>query len=325
MPKIDYLRILLDAWKITWKNRFLWWFGLFLILPAVFNFRYSLTDAEKSQFQDFAAGHVGLILIAMIFFVIIFAAFLALSFLGRGALIKSTENLLKKEPTGFKLGFLAGKKYFWKVFSIMFFSGLAFLFCLAVISIPIAILFYAKSYAIAIPLTILAILIIIPLLILYKFLQLYACFYVVLADLTPWAAVENAYAIFKKNILAGIVMSLCFIPLTIFVFLVFFGLTCAALIIFGLIGLALFFIFKKTGLIVAIVLGLAVLAVTTVILCSILTAFSQVAWVLFFYVIAATPKEEEKVAGENIKETEKAKELAHLPTADAVKTVEVEE
>lgn len=304
---------------------------MFFLLPGIFNFRYILSDNPETMERwqsifgklpdlNFFVAYPNVILFVLSFLIILFFISIFLSLLGQGAIIKSTQHLLKNKPADFKSGWKDGKKYFWKIFCIILFSGLAFIICAAVIVLPIAFLFAAKSYAIAIPLAILAFLIIIPLLVLYKFLQTYACFYAVLADLTPWIAIENAYALFKKNILAGIIMSLLFIPLGIFSFLIIIAAALAVLIIFGLIGLILFFIFKETGIIIAIIFGLIIFAFTIILFYSAFTAFSQIAWVLFFHTIA-TPKEEEKVV-EEIKEPKK--ELMHLPTADAVKTIKME-
>jgi len=331
MPNIDYLKIFRDAWKITWTNRFLWWFGLFILASGGANFNYFSSGNEKSNqdwqaftekihLQEFLAKHFTLIVIGLIALALLCLIFLILNFIGRGALIKSIQKILKKEPADFKSGFQEGKKYFGKIFSIFFFSGLAVAVCIVMLAIPITILFVAKSYIIAIILAIFALIILIPLLILAKYIQTYASFYVVLADLKPWLAVENAYALFKKNILASIIMSLLFIPLGILSFFVLIAIALAVLIVFGLVGLVLFFAFKETGAIIALVLGLIVFIPAVFLFFSIFSTFSEVAWVLFFHVIA-TPKEKEKVEE---KALETKTEVSALANPDAMKTVEVE-
>jgi membrane protein implicated in regulation of membrane protease activity len=331
MPNIDYLKIFRDAWKITWTNRFLWWFGFFLLASGGANFNYFSSGNEKSSqdwqaftekihLQEFLAKHFALIVIGIIALIILCLIFFVLNFISRGALIKSTQKILKNEPANFKTGLKDGKKYFGKIFSIFFFSGLAVAVCIVMLAIPITILFVAKSYIIAIILAIFALIILIPLLILAKYIQAYASFYVVLADLKPWLAVENAYALFKKNILASIIMSLLFIPLGILSFFILIAIALAVLLIFGLIGLVLFFAFKETGAIIALVLGLIVFIPAVFLFFSIFSTFSEVAWVLFFHVIA-TPKEKEKVEE---KALETKAEVSALANPDAMKTVEVE-
>ncbi len=330
MPNIDYLKIFRDAWKIIWKNRFLWWFGLFLIMPGILNLQYSPQRDNNSQenwpaafekihLQEFLANHATPIAFALGILSVLFLVFLVIRLISRGALIKSTQRILKNEPADFRLGFKDGKKYFWKILTILFFSGLAIVFFIIVLAIPIIILFNAKSYIIGGILALIAIIILIPLLILCKYLQVYASFYIVLADLKPWLAVENAYMLFKKNILSSIIMSLLFIPLGIISFFVLIALFLTILIVFGLIGLVLFFILKDTGAIIAIVLGLLAFILAAILFYSIFSAFSEVSWVLFFHVIA-TPKEKEKIK-EKVSEE---KTVSALPTTEAMKTIKTE-
>jgi hypothetical protein len=331
MPNIDYLKIFRDAWKITWNNRFLWWFGLFMLASGGTNFNYFSSGDEKSnqnwqdltekiQLQEFLEKYSTLIFIGLAALVLFFIILLVLNFIGRGALIKSTQRILKKEPANFRSGFRSGKKYFWKLFSIFFFSGLFIFFCFVILFAPIAFLFLAKSYIIAIILAIFAVVIIIPLLILTKYIQTYASFYVVLADLKPWLAAENAYTLFRKNILASIIMSLLFIPLGIVSFFIVIAIALAVILVFGPIGLALFFAFAKIGAIIAIVAGLFVFVLAFTLFLSIFSTFSEVAWILFFYIIAS-PKEKEKVV-ETTPETKE--EISALANTDAMKTIEAE-
>jgi hypothetical protein len=331
MQNIDYLKIFRDAWKITWKNRSLWWFGFFMLASGGLNFNYFSSSDEKSSeawqaftekihLQQFILEHSDLIAISIFTLIIFCMIFLVLNFISRGALIKSAQKILKNEPASFKSGFQEGKKYFGKLFSIFFFSGLAIVACIIILATPIAILFAAKSYIIAIILAILAFTILIPLLVLTKYIQTYACFYVVLADLKPWLAMENAYALFKKNILASIIMSLLFIPLGIIALFVLIAIAVAVVIISGLTGLVLFFALKNTGAIIAITLGLVVFIPAMLLFCSIFSAFYEIAWVLFFHVIAS-PKEKERIAEKSLETKE---EVSALANTDAMKTAEIE-
>ncbi len=316
MPDIDYLKIFRDAWKITWKNRFLWWFGLFLLLSAISTPNYFFSGDEKNHLQEFISQHA---LTIGIIFASLFLFLLILSFIARGALIKSTQKILQKKAINFKLGFRSGKKYFWNILTIFFFTGLFIVICGAILFVPIAMLFLAKSYVLAIVLAIMASVFFIALVILCKYLQTYSCFYVVLANVKPWLAIENAYALFKKNILASIIMSLLFIPLSIFSFFVIIAIALIVLIVFGIIGVILFWAFKEIGAIIAIIAGLVTLISGLIIFYAFFSAFSQVVWVLFFYTIA-TPKEKEIVAEKKAE----AEKISTLASAEAVKTLEIE-
>ena len=331
MSNIDYLKIFRDALKITWKNRFLWWFGFFMILTGISNPDYfqksdgkSLVDWQKFgqefQPQEFIATHAKLIAILGTIAFVVFILAIFLSLIGKGAIIKSTQRLLKKESASFASGWKDGRKYFWPNFKITLFSCLALAFCLLILIIPVITLFLSKTYFIAIPLAIFATLIIIPLLVIYKYIQTYACLYATLADLRPWLAAENAYALFKKNILSSIIMSLLFIPLGILSFFAIIALLLAFLVIFGLIGLVLYLIINKIGIAITAISAILLFILTLILFYSFFLTFSEVAWVLFFHVIAK-PKEKEKVE-EKITEKEKA---TILPTTETIKTIETEE
>ena len=49
MSKINYLQIIKDAWKITWKNRYLWWFGFFVTLGGGGGMNYFFNSGEEEK------------------------------------------------------------------------------------------------------------------------------------------------------------------------------------------------------------------------------------------------------------------------------------
>jgi hypothetical protein len=72
--------------------------------------------------------------------------------------------------------------------------------------------------------------------------------------------------------------------------------------------------------IIAVALGLIFFIPAIILFYSIFSTFSEVAWVLFFHVIA-TPKEKEKIV-EKISEEEKS---TILPATETIKTAEIDE
>ena len=334
MSNIKYLQIFRDAWKIIWKNRFLWWFGFFMFLVGVANPNYfqkntNNTNAEwqnlleQIRFQEFIAQNAKLINTLEVLLIIIFMASLILSLLSRGAIIKSIQRILKNKPATFLSGIKDGKKYFRNNFLIIFSSSLVLILCLIILTIPVTMLFSAKAYFFAIPLTILAVLISFPLIVLYKFIQTYACFYTTLADLTPWLAIENAYALFKKNILASLIMSLAIIPVCLVYFLISILTLLGILFILILTSLILLYLFKNISFIVIAIIILVPLIVAIGLFFSVFIAFSQVTWILFFYRIA-TPKVKEVII-ENIENPELEKTAENSASVDAIKTIETKE
>lgn len=297
---INYFSILKNAWKITWHNKYLLWFGFFLALAEVGNYlNYSFNEGEKlneisRKMLDFLAQNTGWAIGAAIFLLLVFLVLAILAMISRGALIKSTARISKGEKTSFKEGFKEGKKYFWKIFSIGFVIGLFVLATLLVLLIPIVFLIYNKAYLIAVPLAALAALIIIPLVFLASFLKIYGYIYAVTGDISFWPAIENAYALLRKNIWPTIVMLLIFFLLNVFLAIAILFILLPLFIIFLTGGALLFLILKDLGII--IVGGIATLTLFVGILFfkSIYKVFSQATWLLFFQEIAS-PKTEEKV------------------------------
>lgn len=334
MPNIDYLQIFRDAWKIIWKNRFLWWFGFLVALPGIFNLQYLPNTDKDSDFQivwkkiseseldlsfleSFLANENFFPILVGILLLLILVSIL-LSLLGRGALIKSAQHILRSEPTSLKTGFREGKKYFGKIFAILFFSGLAIAACILILVVPILILIGTQNYFPAIVLGILAFFILIPLVILYKYVAIYACYYSVLTDLRPWLAVENAYTTLKKNFFPSIIMSLLFLPLGILAFLVFALIVIITLVLFVPLGFLLFASLQKTGLLITASLGIPFFLALLLFSSSVINTFYEVSWILFFYKIAG-PKENNEMNKEKIEE-EVIKDK--LPTPEAIKTTQ---
>jgi hypothetical protein len=325
MPNINYVEILKNAWQVTWKNKFLWWFGFLIALSSGGGgFNYSPDEKEKSKvedfinsgYHDFISAYWHWIVAGIIIILVLSIIFIILGLIGRGALIKSTDKIIRGEKTNFKEGFRKGKKYLGKIFLISLTLGIFLLISVIILVAPIAILFASKAYVAGTLLTIIGIVTIIPIIILFSFLKTYGYIYAVLGDLKTWAAIESAYALFRKNILSSIIMALIFIPISLAVMFGALMIVVPSAIIFLLLGIGLYALFSKIG--IAITIGLAIFALIIAVLFvkSVYEAFTQTAWILFFREIAA-PKIEEKIPeplGEIVKED--------LPKVEVIKTAE---
>jgi hypothetical protein len=242
--------------------------------------------------------------------------FIILSLIGRGALIKSADKAIQEKRTNFKEGFREGKKYLWPTFLISITSGMFLLVSIIILVVPISILFYNKAYIAGGLLTVIGILTIIPVIILVSFLKTYGYIYAILGDLRPWAAIESAYLLFRKNIASSIVMGLLFIPINLALTLGMVLVMIPLAVIFLLIGIGLYAISNTVGIIIIVVIALLLFIIISFFLRSVYEVFAQTAWILFFRQIAA-PKVEEKVT-----ETIEEKEEEKLPEAEVIKTAE---
>lgn len=320
------MQILKNSWGISWHNKFLWWFGLFIALGGgSANFRLNLNTKDFSPEQkekaiEFLAQNTNWIIPITTVLVIIFLVLAVVSVIARGALIKSVYHIIQKTPTNFKSGWKEGRKYFWRIFLVSFLMGLsAFLFVI-VLAVPIIFLFINKAYFIGGILLILAILILIPLIILISYIGGYSHLYIVLGELSIREAVENAYTLFRQNILSSIIMSLLFFPIGILTLFVYLTAFLPFLLVFGSMALVSYFILGKIAAIIIAGVGALLFILCVLVIASFYSVFSQTAWVLFFQEIA-TPNEEEK-AEETIHELEE--EAKTLPTPEPMKPIKME-
>ena len=310
ISEIPYLGIIGKAFLLTWKNRYLWWFGFFLMFSNLGGLNYSRSDFESKGTQtNFALENLSRYshwtLIGFLFLSAIFIALIILSIISRGALISSIEKIHRNKTTDFKKTFQDGKKNFSKIFLISIFSGLLMLGALLILFPPVAFLFLNHNYIIGSIMAVFAVIIFIPLIILVAYLRIFGYLYAVLGGLKSWSAIENAYSLFQKNISTSLLMAIIFIPLNILLFLIIlFALVPIALAILPL-GIILFIFAGPFGAGIAGVIGLSILAILFIYLRSFMEVFTQAAWIFFFHEIA-TPKEKEAL-------TEPILEIKPLP------------
>jgi hypothetical protein len=318
LKDINYIDIFKKSLDITWKNKTLWWFGLFLAIGGggINNFNYVFdeknTNSNKIATQ-FISNHPGLVIAGAIILGVIFLVLMILSIFARSGAIESIEKILKNTPFGFRSEMKEGKKYFWKLFFL--YITLFFLITAAVIvlAIPVIFLFTVKAYLLGIMLSVIAILIFIPLIVLASYIKTYGELYVVSGKLSSGNAISASYELFGKNLAASLIMGLLFIPIGIILMM---GMIIA---IAPLAVLAFVFAYLgKIGIAVTVILGIIIFLIILIIQ-SVFQVFHQTAWLLFFHEIA-TPEIEEKIE-ETVSETEE--EI--IPAAgDVVKTIERE-
>lgn len=320
---IPYLGIIKKAWSITRHNRYLWWFGFFVLLGSIGNMNYSFDrsgnsglDKSAPHIQKFLEIHPYWIIIGII--VVLF--FLSLKILGKGALIKSAYRVTKNQSSSYKSGLKDGKKYFWKLLGLGIIILGYFLAALVILAIPVIFLFTNGNYVIGSFLAVIAVLILIPLVIIFLFLREYGSLYIVLGELKIIPALESSYALFKDNILPSIVMALIFIPLNICLMLLLLLVILPFALIFLVIGLLFYLLLSTMGALAMLFLGIFILVSFLIFVRSVWEVFAQTVWVLFFQEIAS-PKVKE-TAKEKVEETEKKEEV--FPEPNPVKTVEIE-
>jgi len=299
LPPLNYIAIIGHAAKVTWQNKFLWIFGFFLMLGSSGRFSMNIGSNESDSWhtvqnsieQFFTQQNAAIITACGIFFLVIAIALIVVAIFARAGLITAVNYIERDEQTTVQRAVRTSRIFFWRLFFLSVIAIFALLTAAITLFLPIGFLFSVHATAFGFLGMILAILIFIPLVILVRFLVLYAQFYIVLGDLHIRSALEQAYNLFRKNIGKSIVFALLLFITSIIIL-------CATLFIlliiffpFLFLGFVSYLIFQKIGAIVVAAIGILVLLAGFLFIRSIFEAFRLTAWVLFFRTIARAPEE----------------------------------
>jgi hypothetical protein len=307
MKNLNYLAIIKKAWDISWSNRYLWWFGLIITLSgAGSSFNYNSKNSQTfspmaEHWWNFASAHLAIVIAAATIVFAIFVILFVLEIIARAGLISAIHEISHQKSLGFKAGMKEGITCFWKILGLKIVVGLSLLFTILIIALPIVFLFISHAVWAGIILTLIALAILIPLLILGFFIGNYGTLYIVMGKISIRPAIENAYALFIKNLANSLIMWLIFIPLGIIFVLVIIALLILLAIIFVVIGAILYFILHVAGIIIAATLGILIFAIIALLASSFYQTFVQSVWIIFFQEIAS-PKIAE-TAEETVVET----------------------
>ncbi len=316
MRHINYFKLIQKAFHIAWKNKYLWWLGFFVAFgqSASVVFNYSKNDGPANQpVLDFVYSHMPIILLAAAMILLIYAVIIVLAIVGRGSIIKAAGESVKGRKMNFHSAVHQGKKYFWRLFLIGLIMGALTIGTLFVFLVPVYFFFYTKSYITGSVIAALAVIIVIPLMFLITFLRTYGYLYAVLGDLPFGEALENAYSLFRENVLTSLVALLVFALIGLILAILVGLIILPVVVIFALLSGILYLLAGAAGVTAASVFGAVVVGVILLAILSVFEVFKQALWVLFFEEIAR-PGVKEKVS-----EKEVARNINSVP--NPVKTV----
>ena len=144
---MNYGDLLSEAFRLTWRNRFLWFFGFFIAGGGgSFNFPANFGGQEVQDPFGPVAGplrwiseNLVLFLTIVISVVVVLAlVFLVLSMISHGALADSVAALHRGETRRFGSAFRAGTANFWRVLGLKVLFFLIALGLMLVIFLPVA-------------------------------------------------------------------------------------------------------------------------------------------------------------------------------------------
>lgn len=310
----SYFKIFWRAWQITWRNRYLWWFGFFVAFSEISFSLILVNDKENSlpvqqKFIHFISQNTSWAVGIGLLILLVYLLLISLNVIGRGALIGSINKHLQNKPANFKLGIAIGKKYFWRILFLGLTLSLLSFFIIVVMIAPVSFLFFNHNYIIGTLMAILATFILVPVFILFFYLKIFGFLYIVLGDLTFWSAMENAYQLFQKNILSSLGILLLFIPVCLFWLAIIFLVAVPLIIVILAIASLSFLIAGKAGALVIVLIGLAGFLAFIFFTDIIYKTFAQAVWVLFFREIARPKIKEEAIKEIEINPSSKARSL----------------
>lgn len=299
----SYRKILKKAIQITWKNKYLWFFGLFATLLGVggeyqmldkmsenngeqvfFNFKNSLIfqqTAWNNFFENFASNYWNslLSLIVLIGIIFLFVFILVLAVTSQGAIPHQTEKIINKKEKDITLrsGMMAGQKHFWPILGINIllkvFIGLVFL----LMSLPI--IFSGGQSMLALCLYIILFIVSIPVILSFSIITKYSVSFMVIKNNKFSESIENAWELFKKNWVTSIEMALLLIVINIIFAL------AAIIAIFSISApfMILSLVFSNFAIFwILVPLALLVLFLAIICIGSMLTTFQISAWTILF-------------------------------------------
>ncbi len=312
---MNYGEIISEAFRLTWRNRFLWFFGFFVAGAGSFNFpsgsggvpggntagdrnRFASRISEMgSAFSEHAAAIlVGLLVTA----IVIFLVFLVLSLISRGALVDGVTALHRGERRGFFTAWRAGAASFWRVLGqglIFLLLTLAILVVLAVPSVAGVVATLALTQSVGPRVLFIALIVLlfiallIALLVPLSIVGQFALRELVVGRRPVISSIGGGFSLFRRNLGRSFLVWLIALGLS-------FGIGAGALVVFLLLGLALIGPaialvaagYDVAAIVIGVAGGLIFLALVFVISGAIGT-FRHAYWTLAYLRLATPPAE----------------------------------
>jgi len=289
---ISYLEIFKESFRITWENKFLWFFGFFIMAGTATNsFIWELGDIQKDWF---------FIMTISVFFLAFFLLLSVGKIIGQTAIIIFSGKETLDKNIGFRKLFKKSSRFIWKLLLLDLLLAMVILLVASTLSVPVIFLIFAKSELSAFIVGLFALVIFIPLATLAFFIKKFSYIYIILSDLDILNSIENSYLLFKKNIIESLMMLF---------FLLLAGLACALALFITLVivGMPLIFVVFSLSLImpkiITVFIATIFIAITTLIFItvrSIFETFGQISWTLFFKNIAGIKIDEKEILKETL-------------------------
>lgn len=302
-----YRNILKKAWEITWHNKYLWFFGLFVALLGnggefeIISRSFDINSSESilPSLKDLAAtgiftkGALANIaqlavndpfnLLFVIVLLLVIAALVCfviwLTIVGQGGLVNNAANIITGKSHNLKGGIMVGIKKFWPVFSMNVIIKAIIYLIFITIGLPVVISLSKSSALAASIVFIVSFLIFIPIAIVLSFIIKYAIGYLIIKENKFFESLKMGWNLFLKNWLISLEMAFILFFINFFV-----GLALIMiLLIFSIPFMFLAMVLIKTELYfnfwIIMMLALVVLLAIIALVGSALATFQTSAWI----------------------------------------------
>ncbi|CAA9455970.1 MAG: hypothetical protein AVDCRST_MAG01-01-5215 [uncultured Rubrobacteraceae bacterium] len=304
---MNYGDLIKDAFRISWRNKFLWFFAFFLsgaansiVVPSTFG---DLTPGA----EDVAAGRppawvtnlgefgennaaplIAGVLLAVLVLLLVIAFFFVLS---RAAINESIAAIDRGEQRRFGLAWRAGLARFWRVLGLLVFLLVVSLVvtlvvCALAALLGVGVFFVTESVALRVLAVSLVVLLFLPLVValsaFFLLLNQYALREAVVADRGVFASIEEAFRLLRQNVGRSLVLLLIQVAIAVtFGLIMLFATLAAGLLASGVVTALTTAELGAVALVVGIVLAL-LLSVPFVLVTCLAGAFHQAYWTLAY-------------------------------------------
>jgi hypothetical protein len=307
---VNYGELLSEAFRLTWRNRFLWFFGFFVAgVGGSFNFPGNLGQQAPMRLRPDAgplrwiSENLALFLTLVISVVVVLTiVFIVLSMISHGALAESVAALRRGETRRFGSAFRTGASNFWrvlglKVLFLLMALGLALVIFLPLVLGGIAIFSLSDSTGLRVLAVVLGILIgfvaLVVVFLPFAIINQFALRELVVNRRRILESIAGGFGLFRRNIGRSLLVWLLQLGVML-------GLGIAMLIVLVIFGaiflgpaIALFATERVTAGIVAGVVGGLLFLVPVFVLSGALGAFNHAYWTLAYLRLVQPPEDHE--------------------------------
>jgi hypothetical protein len=267
---VEISKILKQALQITKKYKFLWIFGLFLILGNIPNFVLSLSDQSAPASQSVSSNSTSENILGVVLIVLLIVL-IALYFRSKAGIISAVKAIVDKEDTSFRKSFAASRLYYSRILLLTLSVFLVFIILGYILVSPVTLLWSQGHTNEAWTLGVFAAVIGLPVLILGLLIDVFGATFIVVFDQTFFEATNKAFKLISENLFKVLILG--------------FVLLLVRIVAFVLLILLDYYIHS-------LALGVTVLLVFFVVQ-MLIEVFCQTAWTLFFLDLIKPKKLEE--------------------------------